>query len=104
MSRFASLISTLKLGAVVPNSSFVLGELITIVGTFLSTLTGYITVRFYANDTLGHLNFDEVIIVKDVPIPTSQPGIPGYNVFVLIGIISLMAVITIKFKYSKKIE
>jgi len=65
---------------------------------------GYITVRFYANDTLGHLNFDEVIIVKDVPIPTSQPGIPGYNLFMFIGIISLMTVITIKSKYSKKIK
>ncbi|MHA1498773.1 MAG: hypothetical protein ACTSRT_14685 [Promethearchaeota archaeon] len=38
VSRFASPISTLKLGAIVSNSSFGLGELIFIVGTVTSFL------------------------------------------------------------------
>ena len=65
---------------------------------------GYVTIRFYANDTLGHLNFDEVIIVKDVSTPTSPPGVPGYDLFLLLGIISLVSVIIMKFKFHKKIK
>jgi len=65
---------------------------------------GYITIKFYVNDTLGYISFKEVTVVKDTPTPTSPSGIPGYNVFILIGIISLIAVITIKFRYIKKIE
>ena len=58
---------------------------------------GYITIRFYANDTLGNINFDEVIVVKDTPTPSPPPaGIPGYNLFIIIGIFSLMVVIIIK--------
>ncbi|MHA2394385.1 MAG: right-handed parallel beta-helix repeat-containing protein, partial [Promethearchaeota archaeon] len=65
---------------------------------------GYVTIRFYVNDTLGHLSFDEVIIVKDVPTPTGSTGIPGYNILIIIGTISLMALITSKYKYSRKLE
>ena len=64
---------------------------------------GYVTIRFYVNDTLGNISFNEVIVVKDTPSPPPR-GIPGYNLFALIGIISLMAVIAIKFNYHKKIE
>ncbi|MFW9866750.1 MAG: nitrous oxide reductase family maturation protein NosD [Candidatus Thorarchaeota archaeon] len=61
---------------------------------------GYITLRFYANDTLGNLNFDEIIIVKNVP--TSGNGrVPGYDLFILIGIISISALILIQLKRRK---
>ncbi|MFX0104714.1 MAG: NosD domain-containing protein [Candidatus Hodarchaeota archaeon] len=61
---------------------------------------GYVTIKFYANDTFGHLDFDEVIVVKDAPTP-GKGTIPSYNLFVLLGIISLMALIVIKFKLNK---
>ncbi len=62
---------------------------------------GYITIKFYANDSLGNLNFDEVIVVKDTLTPPGNGGIPGYNLFVLLGIISLTALIIIKFRHKK---
>jgi len=63
---------------------------------------GYITIRFYANDTLGNISFDEVIVVKDTPIPSPPPGgIPGYNVIILLGMISLIAAFIIKRKFNK---
>ncbi len=55
---------------------------------------GYITIKFYANDILGHIKFDEVVIVKDTPTPSSSPGgIPGYNLFVLLGVLSVVIII-----------
>ncbi|MFX1391886.1 MAG: SBBP repeat-containing protein [Promethearchaeota archaeon] len=33
---------------------------------------GYITIRFYANDTAGNMNFSEVIVMKDTTMPTIQ--------------------------------
>jgi len=63
---------------------------------------GYITIRFYANDTFGHLNFDEVIIVKNTPSTSQPPRIPSYNLSLLLGTISLFTIITIKLKYYKK--
>ncbi len=56
---------------------------------------GNVIIRFYANDTLGRIGFQEVTVVKDISQP-SPPGIPGYNVFLLLGIISIVAVIIIK--------
>ncbi|MBA7531005.1 hypothetical protein ES705_23216 [subsurface metagenome] len=58
---------------------------------------GYVTIRFYANDTLGNISFDEVIVIKDIPTINPPPeGIPGYNVIILLGMISLIAVFIIK--------
>ncbi|HEC37719.1 hypothetical protein LCGC14_0720300 [marine sediment metagenome] len=58
---------------------------------------GYISIKFYVNDTLGNIGFNEVIIVKDTPTSNSPPGgIPGYNTFLLIGIIFVVSVILIK--------
>ncbi len=58
---------------------------------------GYVTIRFYANDTLGNISFDEVIVIKDIPTTNPPPeGIPGYNVIILLGMISLIAVFIIK--------
>jgi len=62
---------------------------------------GYVTLKFYANDTLGNIDFDEIIIVKDTPTPPGNGGIPGYNLFIFIGIISLMTLIIIKFRHKK---
>ncbi|TFF90357.1 MAG: hypothetical protein EU548_03405, partial [Promethearchaeota archaeon] len=64
---------------------------------------GYITIRFYANDTLGNMSFDETIVVKDAPTPSPPPGaIPGYNLTILFSVISLITVITIKRKLKNQ--
>ena len=54
-----------------------------------------ITVRFYANDTLGNISFVDVIIYKEV----SDGGkkIPGYNLLFFIG--SLLVFIAIAYIY-----
>jgi predicted pyridoxine 5'-phosphate oxidase superfamily flavin-nucleotide-binding protein len=63
---------------------------------------GYVTIRFYANDTRGNISFDEVIIVKDTPTPSSPPGgIPGYNTLLLLGIISTISVIILKKRLNR---
>ncbi len=56
---------------------------------------GNVIIRFYANDTLGRIGFKEVTVVKTVSQP-SPPGIPGYNIFLLLGIISTVAIIIVK--------
>ncbi|MFX1478998.1 MAG: nitrous oxide reductase family maturation protein NosD [Promethearchaeota archaeon] len=61
---------------------------------------GNITITFYANDTLGNLNFDEVIIIKN--IPPKPPKIPGYDLLVLSIITSLCILIILFSRYIKK--
>ena len=56
---------------------------------------GNVIITFYANDTLGRIGFQEVILIKVVSQP-NPPGIPGYNILLLIGIVSTVAVIIVK--------
>ena len=56
---------------------------------------GNVVLRFYANDTLGRIGFQEVTAVKTISQP-SPPGIPGYNILLLLGILSTIAVIIVK--------
>jgi len=64
---------------------------------------GYVIITFYANDTLGNIDFDEVIVIKDTPTPSPPPGgIPGYNVIILLGMVSLIAAFIIRTKFNKK--
>ena len=58
-------------------------------------LEGNVTIKFYAKDTAGNIRFQEVTVVKTISQPT-PPGIPGYNIFLLLGIVSTMAAIIIK--------
>ena len=44
---------------------------------------GYITIRFYANDTLGGESTALVIVTKDTSTPEIPPGIPGANLLVM---------------------
>jgi hypothetical protein len=65
---------------------------------------GYVTIRFYANDTQGNLYYDDVIVVKDTSTPSPSPGgIPGYNTLLLIGIICVVSVILIKKRNKNKV-
>ena len=56
---------------------------------------GNVTIRFYANDTLGRIGFQEVTVTKTIP-QSPLPGIPGFDILLLVGIISVMVVIIIK--------
>ena len=61
---------------------------------------GDVTIRFYVNDSAGNITFEEIKVIKRIPEVT---GIPGYNLFVLLGIISVVAsVISIKLKKFNK--
>lgn len=58
-----------------------------------------ITIRFYANDTFGHLTYKEVVVIKSDPPQPTPGGIPGYDLFLFIsvlfisiGIISIIAI------------
>ncbi len=56
---------------------------------------GNVAIKFYANDSVGNINFQEVTVVKEIT-QQSPPGIPGYDLLILVGIISVMVCIIIK--------
>jgi len=56
---------------------------------------GSINIRFYANGTAGNIGFQEDNVVKTISQPP-PPGIPGYNVVFLLGIVSTIALIIVK--------
>ncbi len=56
---------------------------------------GNVIIRFYANDTLGRISFTEVAVVRIIS-QSNLPGIPGYNILLIIGIVSTITVIIIK--------
>ncbi len=58
-------------------------------------LEGNVIIIFYANDTLGRIGFQEVTVIKIIS-QSNPPGIPGYNILLLIGIVSTIAVIIVK--------
>jgi len=60
---------------------------------------GLVTIRFYANDTLGNVGYSEVVVEK-VDEPGNQ-GILGYNVIILVGAVALISVIVIGNKLKK---
>ena len=60
---------------------------------------GNVIIRFYANDTLGRVGFQEVTVVKTVS-QSNPPGIPGYNILLLLGIVSVVSSIIIKKKLN----
>ena len=58
---------------------------------------GYYNLKFYANDTLGHVGFSEVTIKKEEPI------IPGYNLIIFSVVISV-ALMYIARRIKKKLK
>ena len=63
-------------------------------------LEGNVVLRFYANDTLGRIGFQEITVIKRISQP-SPPGIPGYDIMLLIGAFCLILVFIIKRKFNK---
>jgi len=62
---------------------------------------GEVTITFYAQDQAGNIGTESVVVTKSLP---SAPVISGYNVLLLIGVISLVSAISIKIQkhYLKK--
>ena len=63
-----------------------------------SVVNGYVTIRFYANNSLGNVGTSFVIVVKTSAQepPSTPPGIPGYNLIALIGVVSVISAILIR--------
>ena len=53
---------------------------------------GEITITFYAQDRAGNIGTKSVVVIKSIP---SQPLIPGYHIFIVIGAISIGLIIII---------
>ena len=63
---------------------------------------GNVTIRFYAKDSAGNIEFAEVTIRKDISTPDPPPdGIPGYNLIFLLGIISIITIIIVKKRLNR---
>jgi len=61
---------------------------------------GSVTIRFYVNDSAGNIAFEEIKVIKRI---TEDAGIPGYNLFFLFGVLSVVAIIiSIKLKKFNK--
>jgi hypothetical protein len=54
---------------------------------------GEVTITFYAQDTEGNIGTESVVVTKSIP---SAPVISGYNVFLLIGVISIVSAILLE--------
>jgi len=54
---------------------------------------GEVLITFYASDVSDKIGMNSVIVVKTIP---SEPLIPGYNLILLIGLISVISVALLK--------
>jgi hypothetical protein len=54
---------------------------------------GDVTIRFYVNDSAGYISFEEIEVIKRIP---EADWIPGYNLFFLLGILSIVVIILSK--------
>jgi len=63
-----------------------------------SASQGNILITFYAEDDTGKIGTSSVTVIKSIP---SEPPIPGYDVFLVLGVISVVAIILMKKIKSK---
>ena len=64
-----------------------------------SLAEGPVTIRFYIRDIANREVFEEVIVVKRTTyVPSTPPGISGYNVIALIGMCCIITLIIVKMK------
>ena len=61
---------------------------------------GQVTIRFYANDTLGNIGTALTVVIKDVP-QQPPPGISGFNP-ILILLITTIGMLSIGWRIKKK--
>ena len=53
-------------------------------------------------DNVGNIEDEKSIIVTLIEIPTKQPGIPGYHLFVILGVISIVSAVIIKKRFKSQ--
>ncbi|MFW9999648.1 MAG: NosD domain-containing protein [Candidatus Hodarchaeota archaeon] len=51
---------------------------------------GNVTIRFYVEDSIGYITFKEIKVIKQI---SGTSRIPGYDLFFLLGILSVVAII-----------
>ena len=59
-----------------------------------------ITIRFYANDLLGNIGYNEVVVEKVEEVKNGVTTIFGYNVLLIISLIGLITAIILKRKFN----
>ena len=59
-----------------------------------------ITIRFYANDLLGNIGYNEVVVEKVEEMRNGETAILGYNVLLIISLIGLITAIILKRKFN----
>ena len=63
---------------------------------------GPVTIRFYARDNVGNIGTSSVIVAKSPSDPpTPPPEIPGYNLIIIIGIVSVISLVLAKKRFMK---
>ena len=79
-------------------TNYTITELIGLINenAWIDLPNGPIPIRFYSQDKVGNIGYKYVIIIKNAPTPTNPSGIPGYNILLLLGIVSTIAVIIVK--------
>jgi parallel beta-helix repeat protein len=63
-----------------------------------------ITIRFYANDTFGHLTYEEVVVIKSDPPQPTPGGIPGYDLFLFISVLFISVGIILIIAIKKRVN
>jgi hypothetical protein len=61
-----------------------------------SAPSGPITIRFYAQDLAGNVGTNYVIVVKTSSQQEPSPAIPGYNLSLVLGIMSVISILIIR--------
>ena len=56
-------------------------------------IEGDVTITFYVQDRAGNIGIESVVVTKSIPSTPSKDGIPGYNLIVLLGVLSVVAIV-----------
>ena len=61
---------------------------------------GNIAIQFYANDLLGHVGHNEIVVQKVEGVSNGESAIFGYNILLIISLIGLITAIILKRKFN----
>ncbi|NVM19829.1 MAG: hypothetical protein HWN80_19155 [Candidatus Lokiarchaeota archaeon] len=66
-----------------------------------SLLEGHVTIKFFANDTVGNVGYEEVIFIKEINL---EPAIPGFNITTIFFLFIVISLIIVYLRKKKVIE